>query len=774
MRINVHLSLHLAWGIASVEAMRSGSTLIEPEHFLLSVLSIVDGVYPDDLFELTPESRVEIKSAAAQCREVMQMSADEVTRARRELRKALHIRGADASTLRMLHRSPASHTLFEKAMRRAVDERAVELTIVHLLKELMANPPKDASLFSQYSQAAGHEGAASTSYINDHTEQSEHDKPATPVIDEMGLDLTALARAGRLAPVVGRKQEMTAVARFLQRTTKRNVILTGEAGVGKTAIVEGLAQRLVAENAPEFLRALRIVQINVADLVAGTKYRGEMEGRVRRLMDEAVSDPHLVLFFDEIHLMMNAGAGGDSPLDIANILKSALARDDFRCLGATTTEEFERYVKPDAAFMRRFQVLQVPEPDEEAALEICRQWAQRITSLQKVKVDDEAVEAAVRLSALHIRGRALPDKAIDLLENAAAYTKITSITFSSALPPGIAPRIGRQEIIDVLEEQYGVSVSAARALDVAQLAAVLQNELIGQDAAVAEITDALRARTANTSNAPRPLGVFLFTGATGVGKTFTAELMARAFFGREAGAFFRINMNEYKERHELSRLTGAAPGFIGHERRGALFSFAADHPQGLILLDEMEKAHPEIQDYFLQIFDKGEAMDSRGRKGDFRHHIFVMTCNVVAEASKRRIGLINNDPEAPSPNALTEQLAKTFRREFLARIDRIVSFRSLDADDFCELCDRNLASLRERVEREHGIRLEVEEDARRHLCTKGAAQDEGVRGFNRLYERTLEAPLLDFISTATPQKAVTVGLADDQLVFTQNNNPTDS
>lgn len=588
---------------------------------------------------------------------------------------------------------------------------------------------------------------------------------STPSIDMFGRDLTALARDGRLTPVVGRNKEVKNLARFLQRTSKRNVIVIGEAGVGKTAIVEGLAQRIVSESAPEFLRELRIVQISVADLVAGAKHRGDMEERIQGILREATSNPNLVLFFDEIHLMMNAGTGGGASLDLANILKPALARDDFRCIGATTTEEFERYVKSDAAFMRRFQVLRVPEPSPQEALEICRKWARRIEEIQGVVFEEDALQAAVSLSAQLIRGRALPDKAIDLLENTAAFVKISSISSHAAVPTKAAPRIRRTQIESVLEEHYGISASVTRALDASRVQRELEENIVGQEEAIKAVVETL-AGSARKDEATRPLGIFLFTGPTGVGKTFAAECIARALFGASPGALGRFNMSEFKERHELARLIGAPPGFLGHEHAGALFRFAEGHPQGLILLDEMEKAHSEIQDYFLQIFDKGEAMDSRGRQADFRRYWIVMTCNLsVAREDKSQIGFraATEQQRADVSKVTHTELLRHFRPEFLARIDRVILFRALAASDFRILLDRRIALLAQEIAQRHQVRIEVTDEARDQLSILFADQPEGTRGFVRIFEDLLVSAVLDLCKSSPRKPGIRVDWTEGKL-----------
>lgn len=666
-RIGVHPSFSLSLAIANGEACQAGAKVVRPAHFLLASLIIIDDGYAQaaEALRLDGVAQRAVAEAARECRGWLEMTDDEVTTARRALRGAL--REGDARPVRVLPRSGDSEYVLQKAGRRLVRMGAEQLSLVHLFHALLDELPDEGAnlvrpgVLPDLSELPPPPRSAyNISIIDGDPEAPAGALPAgpdgagapspTPTIDALGRDLTALAREGLLPDVIGREAEMTAVARYLTRTSKRNVIITGEAGVGKSAVVEGLARRLAADSAPEFLRRLRIVQINVGDLLAGAKYRGDLEDRIKAVAAEAAAAPDVVLFFDEIHLL-KSGSGAGSPADIANLLKPALANDGIRCMGATTNDEFERYLSGDPAFTRRFQVIRLAEPTEEEALAICRHVARKIEAAQRVRIEDTAVAAAVSLSARHIRGRALPDKAIDLLENAATYVKVTSLTFSDPAPAQDAPTVGREHVVSVLEDQYGFTVEHADVLDAEGAAAALRAELVGQEEAVAALVESIATLARRPPASGRPLGVFMFTGPTGVGKTKSAECLAQTLFRGDA-AFARFNMNEYKERHDLARLVGAPPGFVGHENTGALFRFAAANPQGLVLLDEMEKAHPEIQDFFLQIFDNGRARDSRGREADFSHHLFVMTCNVTSrDASAQDIGFMpRGGRELPQDN----------------------------------------------------------------------------------------------------------------------------
>jgi ATP-dependent Clp protease ATP-binding subunit ClpA len=517
----------------------------------------------------------------------------------------------------------------------------------------------------------------------------------------------------------------------LQRTTKRNVLLIGEAGVGKTAVVEGLAARFAHPDAPEFLRQLRIIQINLADILAGTTYRGDLEKRLQKVVTEACNDPNVVLFLDEIHLAVGAGAGDRSGMDVANILKPALGREEFRCIGATTTEEYERFIKKDSAFMRRFQLVRIHEPSQENATLIAEAWAKRIEDRQGVKFEPSVPQEAVRLSTRWIRNRQLPDKAIDLLENAATFVKVASLSFRNSLPSKQIPTVGREELVAVLEEQWGIHVSSDGRFESKTLAESLSKKVLGQNEAIAEISALLAARSGDRKKPTKPRAVLLFTGPTGTGKTYTAEILTQELFGGELGRLGRFNMGEYKERHELSRLIGAPPGFLGHDQPGSLFRYVEQWPEGVILLDEMEKAHPEIQDYFLQIFDQGETLDSRGRKQDFRSYVFVITANVSLSSGKDTIGF-GGGASAPKSSLDLARLERYFRPEFLARIDSVVPFQSISEGVFVEAIERWLDEYAKSSSRKVQI-MNAPELA--EWCT---AQGGGIRLLLRILELKLQ------------------------------------
>jgi ATP-dependent Clp protease ATP-binding subunit ClpC len=739
-KIGVHSSLQLAWLLANKEACLSGSEFIEPIHMFLACLSIMDDCFHEeaDALKISFEEMREVREFARVARVDTELRSDVITEVRRELAKKLRKRGVERELVR-LHRSDDSRRLFSAAGTLAAQEGAEKANIKHLFLALLSHWPADTEIAAVSVDAL----IQTLGYSDGRREKIGPDKkPAspTPLLDEFGRDLTALARAGRLPLFVGRKKEITALVRYLQRTSKRNVIILGEAGVGKTAIVEGLAQRLAGQEVPAFLRSLRIIQIRISDILAGTQFRGDMEKRVNSIVEEAVSDTDIVLFIDEIHLAVHAGAG--SPIDVANLLKPALARDDFRCIGATTFDEFERSVKADSALRRRFQVIWVAEPLRDDALEICEHWARRIEERQQVTIDNESIAAAVDLSTELVRDRFLPDKAIDLLENAAVLVKLPTLSGRASYPMKEKPAVQIQHIKAALEEQFGISADRGRILDLEGVEALWKAEIVGQEAAMRSVLQDLRAMTDAHIQRPGPLSVMLFTGPTGTGKTLAADCLGRAIFMNRPQAIARFNMNEFKERHELARLIGAPPGFIGHDQPGGLIRFVESNPQGLIVLDEMEKAHPEIQDYFLQIFDRGEARDTKGRLIDFKPYIFIMACNTLRE--EKRPGPIGfsapHDKEISAKGKPVDGINKYFRREFLARISSIIEFVGLQSSDYVKLLEKRLSELNEAMAVEHECKLKMTETAKSQFVNYCISQPDGCRGFNRFFDQMVAIP----------------------------------
>ncbi|WP_433507746.1 ATP-dependent Clp protease ATP-binding subunit [Pseudonocardia halophobica] len=601
-------------------------------------------------------------------------------------------------------------------------------------------------------------------------------RTSTRRLDRHGRDLTAEARAGRLDPVVGRDAEIAQVVEVLARRTKNNPVLVGEPGTGKTAIVEGLAQRVAAGRVPVALRDVRVVALDLAGMVAGTKYRGEFEERLTAVIDEIVAAGRsLVVFVDELHLVVGAGSAQDQAMDAASILKPALARGDLQLVGATTPEDHRRYIERDAALDRRFEVVRVPEPTPEATAEILRGLRPKYEEHHRVRITDAAIDAAVALSVRYLRDRYLPDKAVDLIDRAAARSgmrgrsdqpdhRVEELVRARevAADAGDSERVAMldrelerlvlengprdraeitaREVAEVVADRTGIPVAdlttseRRRLLDLEEH---LHRRVVGQHRAVEAVADAVRSARAGLASPDRPSGSFLFLGPTGVGKTELARALAAALFGSDE-RMVRLDMSEYAERAAATRLIGAPPGYIGHDEAGQLTEPVRRDPYTVVLLDEVEKAHADVVATLLQVLDAGRLTDARGRTVDFRHSIIVMTSNLGAEE------ILAAAAAGRPVESIREQLMFAVRRhlrpEFLNRIDDVVLFEALDRAEIREIAEMMLAGTRARLAAQ-GVELVVEPEALDRLAEIGHRPEYGARPLRRVVAREVERRL---------------------------------
>ncbi|MEO1164644.1 MAG: ATP-dependent Clp protease ATP-binding subunit [Chloroflexota bacterium] len=563
--------------------------------------------------------------------------------------------------------------------------------------------------------------------------------PMTPLLDRYGRDLTAQAIDGDLHPAISREMEMRAVARTLSRSKKNNPLLLGDAGVGKTAIVEGLAHAIANETAPAPLLKRRIVQIQISMLVAGTSLRGQFEERLIGIVDEVKRAENVILFIDEIHTIVGAGDTIDSNLDAANILKPALARGEIMCIGATTHEEYRRAIAQDPALDRRFRTIDVDEPDEASATEIVKGQRRRLEEHHQVAIGDDTIDAAVKLSVRYMTDRRLPDKAIDLLDE--ACTRVTIRTIHPDLEEDDYDRDVRvADVAAVLSEWTGIPITELTKDEkkrLANLEDLLKKRVIGQDRAVGMVADAIRTARAGLNDPNRPIGVFLFLGTSGVGKTELARALAEYLFGTE-DAILRLDMSEFHDAHTVARLIGSPPGYKESNRGGQLTDGLRRRPYSVVLLDEIEKAAPEVFDIFLQIFDEGRVSDAHGRVVDARHAVFIMTSNIGTQESSKSLGFgVTEDDAEPD---FTPYLKQYFRIEFLNRIDEVVTFNQLGKDVLKVIMDLQLEDIRTRL-RTQRLVLELSDEARNVLLKEGYDPVNGARPMRRAIERLITRPL---------------------------------
>lgn len=621
-------------------------------------------------------------------------------------------------------------------------------------------------------------------------------KSKTPALDSFGRDLTELAKQGKLDPVIGRQNEIERVIQILSRRQKNNPVLLGEAGVGKTAIVEGFAQMVVENNVPDLLRDKRIVVLDLAMMVAGTKYRGQFEERIKAVMNEVRRAKNTILFIDELHTLVGAG-GAEGAIDASNVLKPALSRGELQCIGATTLDEYRKYIEKDGALERRFQTVLVEPPSQDEAVEILKGLRDRYEAHHRVRITDGALKAAVELSTRYITARCLPDKAIDVIDEAGARIRLKSMVrppdlkeleeeienLNQAKEEAVANQdfekaaslrdkadkkkkekenlsrdwrektqesdgmVDEEVIAEVVSKMTGIPLTRLSKADAARLLEMeneLQKKVISQSEAIKSIAKAVRRSRSGLKNPKRPTGVFIFAGPTGVGKTLLAKSLAAFMFGEE-DALIQIDMSEYMEKHNVSRLIGAPPGYVGYEEGGQLTEKIRRRPYAVVLLDEIEKAHPDVFNMLLQIMEEGHLTDSFGRKVDFKNTVIIMTTNVGASAihSGDVFGFGKKDEDnsyTKMKERLKHEIEREFKPEFLGRVDDVIVFRHLTKEDLKQIVDIELAKVRERLA-ERSLKLVLSDKAKEFLISKGSDLDFGARPLRRSIETYVEDPL---------------------------------
>ena len=765
---------------AQREAAELGRTYVGTEHLLLGVLTEPGGATPV-LKGITLD---------AVRNEVLQILG----------------RGEESVDGKQMVYTPRTKKVLEQSVREARELKQNYVSTEHILLALMREREGVAAhvlikLGLDLSKARDELLRILTGAEEENPGASGNAAADTPTLNQYSRDLTALARSGELDPVVGRTNEIERIVQILSRRRKNNPVLIGEPGVGKSAIVEGLAQLIVEDMAPEILRGKRVVSLDLASMLAGAKYRGEFEERLKKVMGEIKAAGNVILFIDELHTICGAGAS-EGAIDAANILKPALARGEMQCIGATTLNEYHKHIEKDAALERRFQPVKVPEPSREESIAILKGLRDRYEAHHRVRITDEAITAAVFLSDRYISDRCLPDKAIDLIDEAASRVRIKAFTAppdmkqqqekldalnketeeavahedfekaahlrdkKKALQNEMAQRrsewencrnsrvetVGEEEVAQIVCAWTGIPVSKItedESRRLVNLETVLHERVIGQEEAVASVARAIRRARAGLKDPKRPIGSFIFLGPTGVGKTELCKALAEALFGDE-DSMIRIDMSEYMEKHSVSRMIGSPPGYVGHEEGGQLTEKVRRKPYAVILLDEVEKAHPDVFNILLQILEDGRLTDGQGRVVDFKNTVIVMTSNAGAHALKkqRSLGFGGSIDSARTYETMKEsimgEVKNIFRPEFLNRVDEIIVFHALEQHEIDEIARLLLRQVCARLA-EHGIELDVDESALSVISGAGYDMQYGARPLRRAIQRMVEDALSEEI-----------------------------
>ncbi|MEB5676989.1 ATP-dependent Clp protease ATP-binding subunit [Mammaliicoccus sciuri] len=787
---------------AQEEAMRLNHSNIGTEHLLLGLMKEPEGI-------------------AAKVLDAFGITEEKVTK------EVENLIGQGQEQVGAIHYTPRAKKVIELSMDEARKLNHTFVGTEHLLLGLIReNEGVAARVFANLdlnitkarAQVVKSLGSPEQGSKNAQTTKNQ----ATPTLDGLARDLTVIAQDGTLDPVVGRSDEITRVIEVLSRRTKNNPVLIGEPGVGKTAIVEGLAQAIVQNEVPETLKGKRVMSLDMGTVVAGTKYRGEFEERLKKVMEEIHQAGNIVLFIDELHTLIGAG-GAEGAIDASNILKPALARGELQCIGATTLDEYRKYIEKDAALERRFQPVTVDEPNTEDSISILKGLRDRYEAHHRINISDEAIEAAVNMSDRYISDRFLPDKAIDLIDEASSKVRLRNYT----TPPSLKELESELETVKKekdaavhsqefenaanlrdkqtkLEKQLedtknewkkaqGEKNTCVTAEDIAVVVAnwtgipitklneteserllnletILHERVIGQNDAVKSISKAVRRARAGLKDPKRPIGSFIFLGPTGVGKTELARTLANAMFGEE-DAMIRVDMSEFMEKHSVSRLVGSPPGYVGHDDGGQLTENVRRKPYSVILFDEIEKAHPDVFNILLQVLDDGHLTDSKGRKVDFRNTVIIMTSNVGAQELQNAkfvgFGAKESGPDYETiRKTMMDELKQQFRPEFLNRVDDIIVFHKLEKTHLKEIVNKMAGNLTKRLS-EQGIHITLSDSAQEKIADEGFDPEYGARPLTRAIQKHVEDNLSELILSGQDLvgKDVIVDYRDDEFKF---------
>ena len=804
-----------AWNaiaLSTQAASELGHNYVGTEHLLVGLLLEEEGV-------------------AARVLDANGVKADKV----KELISQLIFPNQNVGTIGETVYTPGAVRVLNQSYREAVRFKAPLIGTEHLLIAMIRESDcaavrllntMDVSLQKLYvdlRSAMGEDGADAREELQS-SRAGKDSSASTPTLNSFSRDLTKLAREGKLDPVIGRESEIQRVVQILSRRTKNNPCLIGEPGVGKTAVVEGLAQMIAGGNVPETIADRRVMTLDLSGMVAGSKSRGEFEERIKKVISEVTEDGNVLLFLDEIHTIIGAG-GAEGAIDASNILKPSLARGEIQLIGATTREEYRKYIEKDAALERRFQPVVVEEPTEEQSIAILKGLRPKYEEHHKVTITDEALVAAVRLSSRYINDRFLPDKAIDLIDEAASKIRLTTyvepaeiksltediekleIQKEQAIKNEAYEKAGdikkrqqkKREKIEKIREKWQkektsrkLTVGEGEIADVVsgwtkipvrklaeeeserlrKLESILHERVVGQEEAVTAVAKAIRRGRVGLKDPKRPIGSFLFLGPTGVGKTELCKALAEAMFGTE-NALIRVDMSEYMEKHSVSKMIGSPPGYVGYEEGGQLSEKVRRNPYSVILFDEIEKAHPDVFNILLQVLDDGHITDAQGRKIDFKNTVLIMTSNAGAEniISPKRLGFASNDDAKERyrfmKERVMEEVKRMFKPEFLNRIDEIIVFHQLSQDHMKEIVDIMLKGICRRTLAQMNLKLTVDDSAKAFLVEKGYDENYGARPLRRAIQNLLEDGLAEAVLDGKVKAGdeVTVTKGDDGLKF---------
>lgn len=794
--INLSIASGIAFSIAALEARMLKSENIDTEHLFLGLCKIEDilVVGPDIIEGISEDDWEMVKEEIHDFMELLTNIELDAKIARRRMRKILYESQNEKRPFSG-HRSPHCREVFNNAENYCKYSGEELLCLNHLLIAVLEyrspelnllysslsfdkdNLLKDPGVAAAIENEEGHENVVMTAYG---TGDNKVKKPLitkkikTPFLDKFGRDITRLAKEGKLDPVIGRKEELKKIALILAQKKKNNPILVGDAGVGKTCIIEGLAQKSNEPDAPLSIRNLRIVELTMGSLIAGTKYRGEFEQRLERLIKEASSDSNIVIFIDEIHTMVGAGASGNGGLDAGNILKPALARSEIKCIGATTTAEYRKYIEKNLALGRRFQMIWVDEPTGEETIEILKGLRKKYEEYHKLIIPDEVIEKAVELSMRYIADFRLPDKAIEIIDQACAHKVLKTISPDETQKDEIT-EICVDDVVTVVSEKCRIPIESLAVEETKRLLKMeeyLQRRVIGQERAIKEITETIRSAKAGLKDPVKPVGVFLFLGSTGTGKTELAKAIAEFLFHDEKH-LITFDMSEYQEKQSVAKLIGAPPGYIGYDEEGQLTGKVRTNPCSVILFDEIEKAHHDIFDLFLQIFDEGRLTDAHGRRIVFSEAVIILTSNLGSShiSLKKQIGVDVEEKKSEKGGAYEEHIhqaiARAFRPEFINRIRKKIILSPLSRETVAHIVENILKDFN-RLLALKDIQIVLSDDAKEFIIDKGYNEAYGAREMQRTFEQYISEPLSQMIlkEEAKSGQLVNISATSTKLLFT--------